>query len=116
MGKAADTWARLSQMMEQGELGELPDLYHRDAIYLEPYNPPHRGNLLIQAYLKDYLSGKDELAIEEQRVIESADGRQVAIEWTVAYTAGGRRWDDLPRGTFLELDDDGLIVHHRDYS
>ena len=116
LGHAQDTWARLSEMLEKADLADLPDLYHRDALYLEPYNPPHRGNLLIQAYLKDYLGGKDEVSIEEKRVIESAAGDAVAVEWTISYTAGGRRWSDLPRGSFLEFDADGLITYHRDYS
>jgi hypothetical protein len=116
LGHAADTWARLSEMLEKGELADLPELYHRDALYLEPYNPPHRGNLLIHAYLKDYLGGKDEVTIDEKRVTESGDGSSVAVEWTISYTAGGRRWSELPRASFLELDEDGLISYHRDYS
>lgn len=116
MGHAADVWARLSGMLESGDLDDLPELYAIDAIYLEPYNPPHNGNLLIQAYLKDYLGGKDKVAIEEVRVIEGADGGSLAVEWTISYDAGGRRWNDLPRATFIEFDEDGLIVHQRDYS
>lgn len=116
MGRATEVWKRLSKMLESADLADLVDLYTTDAIYLEPYNPPHRGNLLIQAYLKDYLGGKDDVDIEEKRVIESEDGRLLAVEWAISYTAGGRRWNQLPRGTFLEFDDHGLIVYHRDYS
>ena len=103
-------------MLESGNLDDLPDLYAIDAVYLEPYNPPHNGNLLIHAYMKDYLSGKDDVAIEEKRVIEGVDNRSLAVEWTISYNAGGRRWSDLPRATFIEFDDDGLILHQRDYS
>lgn len=113
---AADTWARLSEMLEKAELADLPSLYHQDAVYLEPYNPPHNGNLLIQAYLKDYLGGKDDVDIAEKKVIESEDGRYLAVEWTISYTAAGRRWNELPRASFLEFDGDGRIVHHRDYA
>jgi hypothetical protein len=28
----------------------------------------------------------------------------------------GRRWTDLPRASFLDVDDDGVITYHRDYS
>ena len=116
MGHAADTWAKLSGMLESGDLADLPGLYDQDAIYLEPFNPPHRGNLLIQAYLKDYLSGKDAVEIEERKVIESDDGRYLGVEWTISYDAAGRRWSELPRGSFFEFDpDSGLIVHHREY-
>ncbi len=116
MGHAADVWAKMSGMLESGDLDDLPTLYAMDAVYLEPYNPPHNGNLLIHAYVKDYLHGKEDVVIEEKRVIEGVDDRSLAVEWTISYTAGGRRWSDLPRATFIEFDDDGLIVHQRDYS
>ena len=116
MGHAADTWARLTEMMETADVKDVPSIYTADAIFLEPYNPPHRGNLLIQAYLKDYFGGKDDIDIQEKKVIESEDGRLLAVEWTVSYTAGGRRWSDLPRASFLEFDDQGRVIHHRDYS
>jgi hypothetical protein len=61
-------------MFTSADVSELPELYAADALYLEPYNPPHRGNLLIQAYLKDWLAGKDEIEVEAKRVIESEDG------------------------------------------
>lgn len=116
VGHAAEVWNRLTTMLEQADLSDIPELYTADALYLEPYNPPHRGNLLIHAYLKDYLGGKDEVAIEETRLVESEDGRLLAVEWTISYTAAGRRWNQLPRATFLEFDDDHLIVYHRDYT
>ena len=116
MGHAAETWARLSGMLSSGDLGDLPGLYAQDAIYLEPFNPPHRGNLLIQAYLKDYLSGKEKVEITDRKVVESEDGRLLAVEWTISYDAAGRRWTDLPRGSFFEFDTDtGLIVNQRAY-
>jgi len=117
VGHAADTWTRLSQMLESADLKEMPSLYDQDALYLEPYNPPHRGNLLIQAYLKDYLAGKEDVDIAEKKVIESEDGELLAVEWTISYTAAGRRWSDLPRGSFFRLDtDSGKILEHRDYA
>ncbi len=116
MGHAAEVWGRLSEMMEKGDLAGVAEVYTADAIYLEPYNPPHRGNLLIQAYLKDYLGGKEDIDIAEVRVIESEDGLAVAVEWTISYTAGGRRWNELPRASFLAFDGDGRVTYHRDYS
>ena len=116
MGHAAEVWTRLSGMLESGDLDDLPELYDIDAKYYEPYNPPHNGNLLIQAYLKDYLSGKDDIVIEELLVIEGEDNASVAVEWTISYTAGGRRWNDLPRATFITFGDDGQITYQRDYS
>jgi ketosteroid isomerase-like protein len=116
VGHAAEAWDQLSGMLSAGDVAGIPDLYSADALYLEPYNPPHRGNLLIQAYLKDWLGGKDEIAVDVKRVIESEDGASLAVEWTVSYTAAGRRWNDLPRASFFGFDDTGRIVYHRDYT
>jgi hypothetical protein len=74
VGHAAEAWGRLSDMLESGNVDGVPELYAVDALYLEPYNPPHRGNLLIEAYLKDWLAGKDDVAIDAKRVIEGDDG------------------------------------------
>ncbi|MTV24884.1 nuclear transport factor 2 family protein [Nitriliruptoraceae bacterium ZYF776] len=116
MGQAADFWKRLSGMLEASDVGDLPELYAADALYLEPYNPPHRGNLLIQAYLKDWLGGKEDIQIVERRVIEDADAHGLAVEWAISYTAAGRRWNELPRASFFGFDEDGRVTYHRDYS
>ncbi len=116
MGQAADAWEKFRSMMERTDFDELTEVYGADTLFLEPYNPPHRGNLLTQAYLKDYFSGKTNVTVEESRRIESADGKTVAIEWALSYDAAGRRWTGMPRATFLELDDEGLVAYQRDYS
>ncbi|HSK23926.1 MAG TPA: nuclear transport factor 2 family protein [Egicoccus sp.] len=116
MGHATEVWDKLSGMLSNGDMAEIPQLYGADALYLEPYNPPHRGNLLIQAYLKDWIGGKDDIAVESKRVIESADGTSLAVEWTISYTAAGRRWNDLPRASFFGFDESGRVVYHRDYT
>ncbi len=116
MGHAATAWERFSSMLSNGDVSELLEVYTADALYLEPYNPPHRGNLLIQAYLKDWLGGKEDIVVEAKRVIESEDGTDLGVEWTISYTAAGRRWSDLPRASFFAFDDDGRIVYHRDYT
>lgn len=116
MGHATEVWDKLSGMLSNGDMADIPQMYGADALYLEPYNPPHRGNLLIQAYLKDWIGGKDDITVESKRVIESADGTSLAVEWTISYTAAGRRWNDLPRASFFGFDDDGRIAYHRDYT
>lgn len=116
MGQAADTWGRLRDLLVSGRLDAVVKLYDADALYLEPYNPPHRGNLLITAYLKDYFGGKTDVAVEEKRVIESAEGTSLAVEWLLSYDAAGRRWNQLPRASFFELGEDGLVTYHRDYT
>jgi ketosteroid isomerase-like protein len=116
LGHAAEAWDRLSTMLSSGDVAGIPELYAADALYLEPYNPPHRGNLLIQAYLKDWLGGKDDVAVDAKRVIESEDGASLAVEWTMSYTAAGRRWSDLPRASFFGFGTDGRVEYHRDYT
>ncbi|GGI07684.1 hypothetical protein GCM10011354_25320 [Egicoccus halophilus] len=109
-------WEQLSGMLVSSDVSGVPQLYAADALYLEPYNPPHRGNLLIQAYLKDWLGGKEELAVQAKRVIEAADGASLGVEWTISYTAAGRRWNNLPRASFFGFDATGRINYHRDYT
>jgi ketosteroid isomerase-like protein len=116
LGHAAEAWERLSEMFTSADVSELPELYAADALYLEPYNPPHRGNLLIQAYLKDWLAGKEEIQVDAKRVIESDDGASLAVEWMISYTAAGRRWSDLPRASFFGFGEDGRVEYHRDYT
>lgn len=116
MGHAAEAWDEFSRMLSANDVSGVPGLYATDATYLEPYNPPHRGNLLIQAYLKDWLGGKEEITVESLRVIASEDDSQLGVEWKISYTASGRRWSDLPRASFFEFGGDGLIEYHRDYT
>lgn len=116
MGRAADAWQRLVDVLTSGDVADVLDLYGADALYLEPYNPPHRGNLLIQAYLKDWMGGKGAIAVDVKERLESSDGGALGVEWTISYDAAGRRWSDLPRATFLRLDDEGRIAYHRDYT
>lgn len=116
MGQAEQAWERLSGIFASGDTADVPDLYASDALYLEPYNPPHRGNLLIQAYLKDWLAGKDDIEVAAKRVIASDDQSGLGVEWTISYTAAGRRWSDLPRASFFGIGDDGRIEYHRDYT
>ncbi len=116
MAHKAEVWDRLVGMFEAADVDDLPELYAADALYLEPYNPPHRGNLLIQAYLKDYFGGKEDIKIANRHVIEDEAGNGLAVEYSISYTAAGRRWSDLPRATFFTFDDDGRIVYQRDYT
>ena len=116
MSQAVDAWKRFVTVLTTGEVADVLDLYGADALYLEPYNPPHRGNLLIQSYLKDWMGGKEAVEVDELAVIPAPDGSGVGVEWTISYTAAGRRWNALPRATFLRLGADGLVTYHRDYT
>jgi ketosteroid isomerase-like protein len=114
MARARDLWEQLSVALEKQDVAALVDLYTADAVYLEPHNPPHETDLLIQAYLNSWLQARDNIDINTKRMLESPDGSTLAVEWTISYTAGGRRWTDLPRSSWFEVDDD-LIRYHRDY-
>ena len=116
MGRARQLWDELSAAIARRDSDALVSLYTHDAVWLEPHNPPHETNLLIQAYLKDWMEARDNLDVTTNRLLESEDGRTVAVEWTVSYTAAGRRWNDLPRATWIEVGEVGdAISYQRDY-
>lgn len=114
MGRARDMWEQLGVALEKQDTEAIGELYGPDAVYLEPQNPPHEGNLLIQAYLNSWLQARADVSTATTRILESDDGTTLAVEWSLSYSAGGRRWRDLPRSSWLEADDDG-IRYHRDY-
>jgi ketosteroid isomerase-like protein len=114
MARARDLWEALSVALEKQDVEALPDLYAPDAVYLEPHNPPHETDRLIQAYLNSWLQARENIDVNTKRMVESADGSTLAVEWTISYTAGGRRWTDLPRSSWFEVEND-LIRYHRDY-
>lgn len=114
MGRARDLWEQLGAALEKQDTEAIGDLYASDSVYLEPQNPPHEGNLLIQAYLNSWLQARADVTATTKRMLESADGATLAVEWTVSYSAGGRMWKDLPRSSWLEADAEG-IRYHRDY-
>ncbi len=116
MGRARQLWEELGAAMERADADAIVELYAPDAVWLEPHNPPHETNLLIQAYLKDWLLARESVDVNVKRMLESDDGRTVAVEWAVSYTAGGRRWNDLPRSTWIEVDEaTDAIRYQRDY-
>ena len=114
MARARDLWESLSVALEKQDVAGLPELYAADAVFLEPHNPPHDTDLLIQAYLSSWLQARENIDITTKRMVESADGSTLAVEWAISYTAGGRRWTDLPRSSWFEVEND-LIRYHRDY-
>lgn len=115
MGQAKDRWKELVVAWERNDFETLEEMYAIDSIYLEPYNPPHNGNLLVVAYMKDFLGSKDDLKITTKRLLEDETEGRVAAEWAMSYTAAGRRWNNLPRASFIDLDPRGRIAYHRDY-
>jgi limonene-1,2-epoxide hydrolase len=116
MGRAEERWDALMTAWKEQDFAAIEDMYAPDAVYNEPFNPPHNGNLLIVAYLKDFLGAKSEIDTSVKRLVEADDGSTLGVEWSLSYTAAGRRWTDLPRASFLDVDEDGVITYHRDYS
>ncbi len=114
MARARDLWEQLSSALEKQDVEALSELYASESIYLEPHNPPHEGNKLIQAYLSSWLQARDSIDVTVERMLESDDEITLAVEWSISYSAAGRRWNNLPRSSWLEVDDDG-IRYHRDY-
>ena len=114
MGRARDAWEQYSAALEKGDDQALKELFAPESVYLEPNNPPHEGHLLIQAYLNSWMSAREDIDVSVARLLESTDGLTVAVEWSLSYTAAGRRWSNLPRATWMEVDDQG-IRYQRDY-
>lgn len=115
MGRARDRWEELSAAIEQQDDKTIVELYAADAVWYEPQNPPHETDLLIQAYLNSWMQARENIEVSTQRLLESDDGQILAVEWTLSYDAVGRRWNDLPRSTWIEVDPDGSITYQRDY-
>lgn len=114
MGRAREVWEQLSAALEKHDDETVAELYAVESVYLEPNNPPHEGRTLIRAYLNSWMQAREDLDIAVLRFLESEDGQTVAVEWTMSYTAAGRRWINMPRSTWLEADEQG-IRYHRDY-
>ncbi|HVM20934.1 MAG TPA: nuclear transport factor 2 family protein [Egibacteraceae bacterium] len=116
MGRARELWEAYCAAIERRDADALVDLFTPDAVWLEPQNPPHETNLLIQAYLKDWLEARENLDVTTKRLLESSDGLTLAAEWSVSYSAAGRRWNDLPRASWVEVDEVAdAIRFQRDY-
>ena len=116
MGRARELWEAYCAAIERQDADALVDLFTPDAVWLEPQNPPHETALLIQAYLKDWVLARENLDVSVKRMLESDDGLTLAAEWSVSYSAGGRRWSDLPRSTWIEVDEaSDSIRFQRDY-
>lgn len=114
MGRARELWEELASAMEQQDDKTILDLYATDAVWLEPQNPPHETNLLIQAYLASWLGARENVTVTTKRLLESGDGLVLAVEWAISYDLGGRRWNDLPRASWVECDGE-VIRYQRDY-
>lgn len=114
MGRARDLWQQLCAALENEDVEAIAELYADDGVFLEPQNPPHEGGRLIQAYVNSWLQAREDINASTRRLLESSDGTSLAVEWTLTYSAGGRRWKDLPRSTWLEAGEQG-IRYHRDY-
>ena len=116
MGRARELWEAYCAAIERQDADAFVDLFTPDAVWLEPQNPPHETNLLIQAYLKDWVLARENVDVSVKRLLESADGLTLAAEWAVSYSAGGRRWNDLPRSSWVEVDEaTDAIRFQRDY-
>lgn len=114
MGRAREHWERLRAALETVDVEAIGRLYASDAVWLEPQNPPHETNLLIQSYLSSWMQARENIDVSTKRILESDDGSFAAIEWSISYTAAGRRWNSLPRSSWLEVGDDA-ITYQRDY-
>lgn len=114
MGRAREHWEQLRTAFEKVDVEGMAALYAPDAVWLEPQNPPHETDKLIQAYLSSWLQARENIDVATKRLLEAEDGSLAAIEWAISYTAAGRRWNGMSRSTWLEVGDEG-ITYQRDY-
>ena len=114
MGRARQLWEELRAALEKQDTEAMGEIYASDAVWLEPQNPPHETVKLIQAYLNSWMQARENIDVTTKRILESDDGMICAVEWAVSYTAAGRRWSSLPRSSWIEASEDG-IVYQRDY-
>ena len=114
MGRAREHWEQLRAALEKVDVETVGELYAPDAVWLEPQNPPHETNKLIQAYLSSWMQARENIDVSTKRILESEDGSFAAIEWAISYTAAGRRWNSRPRSSWIEVTDQG-IAYQRDY-
>lgn len=114
MARARELWDEFSAGLAKGDDQAVRDCYTDDAVYLEPNNPPHEGHLLIQSYLNSWMQARENLEVNTKRILESDDGKVLAVEWTISYDGGGRRWHNLPRSSWIEVGEE-YIKYHRDY-
>lgn len=114
MGRARQLWDEFAAGLAKSDDQAIRDVYADNAVYLEPNNPPHEGHLLIQAYMNSWMQARTNLEVTVNRVLESEDGKTLAAEWSISYDAGGRRWHNLPRASWIEVGEE-YVVYHRDY-
>lgn len=114
MGRARELFEELCAALEKHDDETVKQVYAMESVFFEPHNPPHEGRTLIHAYLNSWMQAREDLDVTVSRMLESEDGRTLAVEWAISYTAGGRRWTNLPRSSWIEADEHG-IRYHRDY-
>ena len=115
MGRAREHWEQLRAALEQVDVEAVGRLYAPDAVCLEPQNPPHETDKLIQSYLSSWLQARENIDVTTKRLLESEDGSFVAVEWAISYTAAGRRWNGLPRSSWIEVGEHGITYQRDDY-
>jgi uncharacterized protein (TIGR02246 family) len=106
----AEVFESLRQAHAKADADAAAALYAPDAVYYEQDNVPHRGRDEIRTHLASVYAvrGPVELTIKRQ-----VHGDQtVLVEWTSAYTDGGRRSSGVPGVSVVEVGRDGIVYHH----
>ena len=124
----AEVFEALREAQARADAEAAAALYAPDAVDNEPDNIPHQGRAEIRRF---NVPVEDDMQLDEIRThlasvfavrgpVELTVKRQVGgdqtvlIEWTSAFTDGGRRSTGVPGVSVLELGRDG-IVYHRDF-
>jgi uncharacterized protein (TIGR02246 family) len=108
----AEVYEALRQAHARADADAAAALYAQDAVYYEPDDVAHRGRDDIRNHLASRFAVRGPVEFTVKRQVQ-ADGA-VLVEWTSAFTEGGRRSSGVPGVSVVEVGRDG-ISYHRDY-
>ena len=112
MASPAEVFEALREAHARADADAAAALYAPDAVYYEPDNVPHRGRDDIRNYLASTYAVRGPVELTVKRQVDAE--QTVLVEWTSAYTDGGRRSTGVPGVSVIEVGRDG-IVYHRDF-
>lgn len=112
--RAARTWVRTwSEAWPRRDARAIAALYAGDASYRAlAFREPDTGPAGALGYLERTFADEREIECKFGEPVVS--GRRAAVEWWASWLEDGRP-TTLSGVTLLQFDDQGKVVHHRDY-
>jgi uncharacterized protein (TIGR02246 family) len=110
MASPAEVFEALRQAHAKADADAAAALYAPDAVFYEQDNIPHRGRDEIRNHLASVYAVRGPVELTVKRQVDA--DQTVLVEWTSAYTDGGRRSSGVPGLSVIEVGDDGIVYHH----